>query len=123
MTEKATTGVGTTVNVSEYQTVVFMVATDGGGDYNGTFKFVGSGMQTAPTFSSAASKTNHWIYADVIDLSDGASIDGATGVAVAGADAYKMYELNATGMTWVNVNQTARAAGELTVWIRGYKNS
>ena len=122
MAEVATTAAGTALDVSEYRNVIFAVATDGGGDYNGTIKFQGAIMETEPTWASAQSKANIWDYIEVVDLEDGTALDGDTGMVVAGADDVRLFEMNTNGLTWVNARQTARAAGEINVYIRAYKN-
>ena len=122
MLEVATTTAGIALDVSEYRNVIFAVATDGGGDYNGTIKFQGTIMEDEPTWTSAKSKNNIWDYLDVINLNGSLSIDGDTGFVLAGEDNVRLFEMNTNGVTWVNVRQTARSAGEITVYIRAYKN-
>lgn len=83
-----------------------------------TVKFQGSVSDTAPTFSSAQSATNHWDYVDVIDLEDGASIDGDTGVSPAGTDDFRLFQLNNDGLKWLCATITTRTAGSLTLKAR-----
>lgn len=112
---KAATGAGTAINMQDYRHAVISFATDGGGDAALTVKVQGSIETTEPTWASAQSVTNHWDYIDVIDLQDGASIDGDTGVAVATADDYRLLQVNCDGLKWLNVIVTARTEGEVTV--------
>jgi len=119
---KGATGAGTALNVSEYQNVVISYATDGGADAALTVKFQGSIQETEPTWASAQSVTNMWDYIEVIDLEDGTAIDGDTGVAVATADDYRLFEANVNGLKWINAIVTARTAGEVTVKFKAFKN-
>lgn len=118
LSAKAATGIGNTIAVEDFKNAVFSLATDGGGTANLTVKFQGSIQETAPDFSSAQSATNHWDYIEVVDLQDGAAIDGDTGIAKAGADDYRLLEANINGLKWLNAVVTARSAGSVTVKVR-----
>jgi len=118
----ATTGAGTAFNVAKYRHVVLSFATDGGGDAALTVKFQGSIQEAKPAFGSAASVTNHWDYIQVVDLQDGSGINGDTGIAVAGADDYRLVEMNVNGLNWINANVTARTEGEVTVRVLAFKD-
>jgi len=109
---------GKAIAVEDFKNAVFSFATDGGGDAALTVKFQGSIQETCPDFSAAQSVTNHWDYIEVVDLEDGAAIDGDTGVAVAAADDYRMLEANINGLKWLCATVTARSAGEVTVKVR-----
>lgn len=118
LSAKAATGVGNTIAVEDFKNAVFSWATDGGGTAALTVKFQGSIQETAPDFSSAQSVTNHWDYIEVVDLEDGAAIDGDSGVVVATADDYRLLEANINGLKWINASVTARSAGNTTVKVR-----
>ena len=113
----------------DFRHAIFYLATDGGGDANFTVKFqgsigkgIGANMDVAPTFSSAASVTNMWDYIEVVDLEDGSTIDGDTGVSSAGADDYRIFEANVNGLQYISARLTARSAGEVTVVVRLFNN-
>lgn len=72
---------------------------------------------TAPDFASAQSVANHWDYIQMIDLEDGAPIDGDTGFVVTGTDDFRNFELNVNSLDYINFNVTARSAGSVTVVI------
>ena len=57
-------------------------------------------VETPPDFTSAADINNSWEYVDIIDLSDGNSIPGATGYHVT-ADGTYMFEVNTNALAWV----------------------
>lgn len=116
------TGAGNMIDVSDFRNAVISVATDGGADANLTVKMCGSIEDTAPTVTSAQSVTNMYEFIQMIDLEDASSVDGDTGFAVAGADDYRMYELNINALKWLTARVTARSAGEVTVKIRLFNN-
>lgn len=117
---KAATGIGKYVNVADFQHVIISFAT--ASSANLTVKFQGSIQETVPTFTSAQSATNHWDYIEVIDMQDGAAIDGDTGIAPAGTDDFRMFELNMNGLRWLCPNVTARSAGNVTVKVVCFNN-
>ena len=106
---------GTNINVEDFKHCVLSFATDGGGDANLTVKFQGAVTEDAPDFSSAQAVDNMWDYVEVVDLEDGAAIDGDTGISVSGADDYRQVEMNTNGLSWINATVTARSEGEVTV--------
>lgn len=80
-----------------------------------TAKVQGSMQETMPDFNAAQSPTNRWDYIEIKDLQDGAAIDGDTGVAQAGADDHRVFEINTNALRWVNVAITSWTQG-LTRW-------
>jgi hypothetical protein len=68
--------------------------TDGGGDCAVTLKAAISFQEDCPDFAQAQSDTNRYDYVDIIDLEDNSSIDGDTGIELAGADAHRHFEVN-----------------------------
>ena len=86
---------------------------------NATVKFQGSWSAEKPDFSASQSATNHWDYIDVIDLQNGTSIDGDTGIAMSGTDDFRNLEVNCNGLRWITATVTARAAGSVTVNLVG----
>lgn len=111
------------VAVEDFKNVVFSFATDGGGDAALTVKFIGSISEAAPTPSSAQSISNHFDYIEVVDLEDGTAIDGDTGVSVATADDYRLFEANINGLKWIGAIVTARTEGEVTVKVRTFNEN
>ena len=117
---KGATGIGKALFADDFKNIIFSFATDGGGDAALTVKFQASVSDVMPDFAAAQSVTNEWDYIEVVDLEDGTAIDGDTGVAVATADDYRMFEANINGARWVCARVTARSAGEVTVRAVGY---
>ena len=127
---KGATGVGSTVDCTDYRFAVVSLATDGGGDADLTVQFQGaitgdvaivagssdpgSTVVSAPLFGSAQSVTNMWDYIEVIDLEDGTAYDGDTGIVVSGDD-YRLFQVNTDGLKYFNAEVSARSEGEVTI--------
>ena len=100
-----------------------IVSFDGSSSANMTVKFQGSiGKSTtdsdAPDFSATQAYNNHWDYVEVMDLEDGAAIDGDTGIPQAGTSDHRHFELNINGLRWINAIVTAWSAGATTIRVR-----
>jgi hypothetical protein len=120
LSAKGATGIGTPMLVSDFMHLVLSFAT--ASNANLTVKFQGSISDECPDFSAAQSVTNMWDYIQVKDLEDGSSIDGDTGVACAGTDDFRQFELNVNGLKWINAVVTARSAGAVTVSCMPFSN-
>ena len=78
-------GVGTGVDVRAYRHITIALGTSG--TTTATIKIQGTADSTIPTWSSAASRTNHWDYIAHYDANDpSAVVTGDIGVVLAGAD-------------------------------------
>jgi len=106
---------GNALQVADFKNIILSFATDGGNDAALTVKFQGSIQETCPDFSASQATDNMWDYIEVIDLEDGAAIDGDTGVSVAAADDYRLLEANINGLMWFCATITSRTEGELTL--------
>lgn len=115
----ATTATGNKIDVKDFQHITISFAT--ASSANLTVKFQGS-IQEDVDFSSARSATNAWDYIEVIDLQDGAAIDGDTGIACAGTDDFRMLQLNINGLTKISATVTARSAGSVTLKCVAFTN-
>jgi len=89
---------------------------------NLTVKFAGSVAEVAPNFAAAQSVANPFDYIQVKDLEDGSSVDGDTGVAPAGTDDQRMFEVNINALRYLSAVVTARSAGSVTATVRLYNN-
>jgi len=118
LNEATATGAGIPKIATDFRNATFEVATDGGGTANFTIKFQWSTSKEKPDFDSAVSVSNIWSYIEAIDLEDGSSIAGNTGVSTSWADLYKYFAANADGLRWYNVEVTTYSAGAVTV--KGY---
>jgi hypothetical protein len=114
------TGFGTAINVKDYRHIVLQFGTTGSA--NCTVKFAGSVSEESPTFSSAASPTNHWDYVAVYDYEDAAKIDGDTGIALTGSDDIRTLQVNTDGLSYFNAQVSARSAGAITVKVVGFND-
>lgn len=117
---KAATGIGNVINVEDFRHLV--LAIDTASSANMTIKLQGSIQDTQPTFTSAQSATNQWDYIQVKDLEDGSTIDGDTGLVLAGTDDHRIFEINVNGLKWITLNITARSAGSATAIVKGFNN-
>jgi len=77
-----------------------------------SLKFAKSNQVAEPDFNTASSATNQWSFCDVIDLNDGSSIDGTTGVALS-ATTTRTFEWNNNESKWVAILCTAYATGTI----------
>lgn len=115
---KAATGIGEPIDVTDYDHIVLAIDTED--NANLTVKFQGSILETKPDFSAAQSVSNPWDFVQVKDLEDGSSIDGDTGLAPAGTDDHRLFEVNTNGLKWFCARVTARSAGKVTVRAKGF---
>src|SRR3990167_1628559 len=91
-------------NVSEFRNVVISVGVTGPVNHKIFVKgAIGDG---APNFNASRSRTNQWEYIDIVDLEDGASIDGDTGVNFTTTDV-RMFEVNDNVLDWIAIHETA----------------
>lgn len=85
-----------------------------------TVKVQGSFAEDKPDFNAAQSVSNRWDYIEVKDLEDGSAIDGDTGIAMAGADDHRVFEINTNSLRWMNVVVTAWTQGKVRASVTGY---
>lgn len=110
---KAATGIGTPMLIRDYRHL--FLALDTASSANLTVKFQLSFQKTMPDFAAAQSPTNQWDYVQIKDLESGSSVDGDTGIAPAGTDDHRHFEVNINGGIWLCAVVTARSAGSVTV--------
>ena len=99
------------IDVEDFKNAVLQINT--AGSANLTFKIQAS-TQEDVNFENAGSATNRWDYIQIIDLEDGATIDGDTGVSFSGTDDNRQFELNVNMMKWVCIDITTWTAGTMT---------
>lgn len=107
-------------NVTPYTHCIIQVGTAASADM--TMKAKGSIESVKPTFASAQSYTNAWDYIEMVDLEDGSSLDGDTGLALSGTDDYRLFEVNVNGLRWLTFPITDYIAGTSTAKIRCFDN-
>ena len=73
-----------------------------------------------PNFGATVSKSNPYTFLQIVDLVDNTAYDGGTGVAVAGTDIAKQFEININGQKYVTFIPTAWTAGSITIKLIGY---
>lgn len=117
---KGADGWGNIIDVSDYDFVTLQFGT--AASTTAVTKFAGSLSDSAPTFSTAQSTSNHWDYIDVIDMEDGSSIDGDTGITVTDSTDYRNLQVNCDGLKWLTA-YTDWTAGSVTITARGFTRS
>lgn len=117
---KAATGIGTTLDVSQFKFIVLEVATASNAAL--TAKIQGSVSDARPTFSSAASVSNAWSYVAFYNYNSGSFVAGDTGIVYSGTDSVELITVNVDFLKWLNVNVTARSAGSITIKAIGVNN-
>lgn len=116
----AAASTGSVVSVADYRNVNLQIGT--ASSANLTVKIQGSFSDTMPTFSSAATVSNHWDYIACYDLNTGLLVAGDTGFVVTGTDDVVNYKVNTDGLKWLCATVTARSAGSVTVKADLYDN-
>ena len=114
------TGAGKTIFCEDFTHAIISVNT--ASSANLTLKIAGSIAETAPNFAAAQSVANSFDYLQIKDLEDGSSIDGDTGIAPAGTDDHRLFEVNINAIRYLTAVVTARSAGSVTVKVRLYNN-
>lgn len=76
-----------------------------------------------PNFGATQSDSNPYTFVEVVDLDTGTAIDGATGIAAAGTDLNKIYEVNINGLKYFTVIPTAWTQGAFTVKVKLFDNN
>jgi len=117
---KATTGTALAYLIKDWQHIMLCLSSQTSANF--TIKFQGSFSETAPDFSAAQSATNRWDYIQVKDYQNNAAIDGDTGIAFAGTDDVRLFELNTNGLKYVCATITARSAGSVNLHLSGFNN-
>lgn len=110
--------IGRNVDMGDFRHCI--LSFDGASSANMTVKFVSSDgisptSDLAPDFSASQAYNNAWDYIEVIDLEDGAAIDGDVGVAQAGTSDHRRFQLNTDAGKWFNAIITAWSVGNTTV--------
>jgi hypothetical protein len=107
---KSTTGIGNLIFSKDHRHKYITIGTNGlAGGQSVTIKCVGSVQELCPLFGSAQSVANLWDYVQMIDLQDGSSVPGNTGVTFSTADDVQQFAVNVDGLNWISLNITANA--------------
>lgn len=84
------------------------------GTPTGTIKFKMS-MQDTCDFTAPSTPTNRWAYVGFVDSDTGSPTAGSTGIALAGANATRIVELNVSNADWICAELSGWSAGAFTV--------
>jgi len=118
MTAKVAAGAGNKILVEDFRHITASI--DLADSPNMTIKCVGSIANDAPDFEAAQSASNPYDFLQLIDLQDGNSIDGDTGITVAGSADNRTVNVNTDGLKWISFRITTRSAGNATVKVKGF---
>lgn len=117
---KGATGIGSAQMLEDFRHVLLTLSSQNSANF--TVKIQGSNQTEMPDFSAAKSASNQWDYVQIKDLQDNSSIAGDTGVAFAGTDDVRQFELNTNGVRWVCAEITAISAGSVNLTAKGFNN-
>ena len=113
---------------SDFKAIDFTVFTSGTATTNVT-PFVSNGKLDAdstsprfdyPNMGATISKTNPYGSANFVDLIDGVSVAGSTGIVVAGTDINRNYEVNVNGVKYASMFPITWTQGAITIKARCY---
>lgn len=124
---KAANGIVTTKFIEDFKIAEIQLAMTGSSP-TAVVKFQISNSDVAPDFSAAQSASNHWTYAESVDLDSGDPVNGATGYTASGTAVYKTVELNINGARWFNAIVSGyaganAAASAVTAKLKLYNNA
>lgn len=114
LTSSATTTVGSTMNVADYQFIGWSVATQAASN---TLKFACSLADTAPNFAVAASVTNTWDYVNVTDLNTESAVVGSSGITFANSSTVRQLQSRNANYRWCTANVSSWTNGTTTISI------
>lgn len=118
---------GNQFRVEDFETITVRVTTNGSG--NMVLKCQGAVHSLNEdkslgliAFGSAKSGSNPWEHVNMINLEDGSSVDGSTGVTL-GANESRLFQVNVDGLDLVNFIVSTYTAGTVSVKAVGYTKS
>ena len=112
ITNATTTVTGETASVVYYRNLGITLASTAS---SGTVKFACSLADDAPTFSDPQSATNTYDYVEIIDIENGTSIDGDTGIVLENTTDVRLFEVNANNFRWCTALLSGTVSGTTTV--------
>lgn len=104
------------IDVTSFKDVSLEIAQVG---FSGTIKVMGSNADTAPNFALAASASNPYDGVQAVDVQDGSTIAGNTGISSTTVTSVRNLELNTNGFKWIAIQMT-RTAGSVTIKSKGF---
>ena len=97
-------GWGEAVSVVYYRNIG---VTLGSTNSSGTFKFACSLADDEPTWTGTQDATNTFDFVQLFDTENGSSIDGDTGITLAGSTDVRLFEANSNNFRWCNIYSTS----------------
>ena len=99
--------------INDFRNAVLAVLTSG--TTTSTLKIAGANTGDSPNFGATVSASNLYTFLQSINLEDGSSVDGDTGIVVAGTDIVREYEVNINAMKYLTVFPITWTQGAITV--------
>lgn len=106
--------------VEDFPSIIVSFASDGGGTADLTIKAVGTDLDDSPDFAKTQTVARTFDFIDMVDLQNGTSYDGDTGMVYSSADDYRLFEVNTNALKWLSFLTTAGTAGNITVKLRAF---
>ena len=104
--------------VADFRTAILEVVMTA---FTGTVKLAGGIGDSAPAIGTAQSLANPWDTIEMVDLEDGANIDGDAGLVGAATTDVRLFEVNVNGLQYLNaIVSNYSGAGTLTIRVRLY---
>jgi len=113
----AADGFGQAMGVIDFDTVCLTI--DTANSANMKIEVFGTPEDTEPTWASAQSLTNRYYELQTVNYDDGDTVDGSTGITLAGTDTHRYIEINTNLLSFINIEISGYAAGNITVSARG----
>ena len=107
-------------NVADFQHIGVTISAS---STSGTVKFGCSMSETAPTVSTTPNLTNRWDYVEIVDLQNGSTIDGDTGIAMVNVTDVRQFEINTNNLRWCAAFMSENTGGTTTVHMLPANNS
>lgn len=107
------TSTGNFISSQNYRNIVYAIDTSG--NASGTIKWVGSISENSPDPTASQSATNQFEYLQIIDLENGVSIDGDSGIQFLGTDEHRLVEVDTNLLSWVAPVVTNYSTGTIHI--------
>ena len=101
--------------IPDFRNAVLQVGTTG--TATTTIKIAGSLGKldgSCPNFGATIAPTNPWSFVESVNLDDGSSVPGSTGIVVAGTDINKTYEININTLKYFTLIPVTWTQGAIT---------
>jgi hypothetical protein len=102
------------VMVKSFNNMVIAVETTGSA--TATIKLSGTILDKPTDPTQTSTITNQHANIQIVDLEDGTSYDGDTGIVLTGTNVHKMYEVNVNSLSWIRPYISSYTTGTIYVY-------